>query len=89
MSSFFSLVVTVDQWNNQIVVADTWNNRIQIFDEKGPFFAFLGRRVKDNSVIHTVSLLTSRGNYVVADSDHHRIQIFNSEGQFVRKFGSS
>lgn len=83
--------VLVDEVGQRIIVADTGNHRLQVFDLKGKFVSFVGKKGsgKNEFMFPTFLAKNSSGKIYVVDTINNRVQIFNDKFNFLGQFGKA
>ena len=75
--------------DGEIYISDTKNNRIVVFDPKGKYLRYFGKKGSKKGEFRTPRGVahSADGNVYVVDSGNNRIQVFNPGGKHLFSFG--
>ncbi len=77
--------------DGKIYIVDSLNARVQVFNEKGEFLFFVGKRGMSGGefAIPWGVALDTYGHIFVTDIGQHRVHVFDLEGNFLTQFGGN
>ncbi|MBI5418138.1 6-bladed beta-propeller [Candidatus Poribacteria bacterium] len=83
--------IAINKEDGKIFIVDSLNARVQVFNDKGEFLYYIGKRGMGGGqfAIPWGIAIDNSGHLFVTDIGQHRIHVFDFEGNFLTQFGGN